>query len=59
MSATASPLKSSVKVDKTSPTSNVLAIPVVHAILCFDFLAYMVAVLDWLRYIGFSSFPLL
>ena len=32
-------------------TSNIAAMPVVHATLCFDFLAYMIAVLDWLPYV--------
>ena len=55
MFATASPVRPSVKVDRTAPTSNVLAIPVVHATLCFDILSYMVAVSDRLRYIDSSS----
>ena len=55
MFATASPVKPSVKIDKTSPTSNMLAIPVVHATLCSDVWAYMVAV-----WIGFGTLtPLL
>ena len=51
-------VKSSIKVGKTSLTLNIAAIPVVHATLCFDFLADIVAVLDRLRYVLFFSLGL-